>query len=131
MSEPTEGGLAVLVVDDNHDAADTCAIFLRSLGHNVHVAYDGFSALDLVKSTLPEVIILDIGMPVMTGYTVAERIRENRALSPPLIVAVTAHGEPEARVRSAKSGIDLHLLKPADMAELAILLQRYEDTRAY
>jgi PAS domain S-box-containing protein len=102
----------VLVVDDNVDAAESAAMLLRFLGHDVELAYDGNSALDKVRCFRPEIVLLDIGLPGMSGYDVARALRalpEYRGL---VIVAVTGYGQEEDRRRSKEAGIDYHMTKP-------------------
>jgi PAS domain S-box-containing protein len=113
----------ILIVDDNTDAADGLARLLTViLGQDVRVVYDGPSALDLVDSFRPEVILLDLGMAVMDGYEVAMRLRERPDCAGTVIVAVTGWGQEEDRIRSRQAGIDLHLVKPVSASVLSELL---------
>jgi len=100
----------VLVVDDNADAADTMAILLQVWGHDVHVARDGPTALAVAAESRPEVVLLDIGLPGMTGYEVAQRLREIAADA--VLVAMTGYGQDEDRRTSREAGFALHLVKP-------------------
>ncbi|TMH52107.1 MAG: response regulator [Betaproteobacteria bacterium] len=114
--------LCVLVVDDNHDVAESTAVLLRLAGCEVHLAHDGEEALRLVPRVRPDAVLLDIGLPRMNGYEVAERIRsdpENRDI---LIVAVSGYGQQEHRLRSKQAGFDQHVVKPIDPTALAGLL---------
>ena len=114
--------LCVLVVDDNHDVAESTAVLLRLAGCEVHLAHDGEEALRLVPRVRPDAVLLDIGLPRMNGYEVAERIRsdpENRGI---LIVAVSGYGQQEHRLRSKQAGFDQHVVKPIDPTALAGLL---------
>jgi PAS domain S-box-containing protein len=104
----------VLVVDDNVDAAQTLALMLRALGHEVRTAHDGPAALREAELLRPEVVLLDIGLPRMDGYEVARRLRETEGLGQPLLVALTGYGQEEDRRRAAAAGFDVHLVKPAD-----------------
>jgi CheY-like chemotaxis protein len=102
----------VLVVDDNVDAAESATMLLRFLGHDVEMAHDGNSALEQVRNFRPEIVLLDIGLPGMSGYDVARAIRalpENRGL---VIAAVTGYGQEEDRRKSREVGIDYHMTKP-------------------
>jgi PAS domain S-box-containing protein len=102
----------VLVVDDNVDAAESAAMLLRFLGHEVAMAHDGFAALEMVRDFRPEIVLLDLGLPGMSGYDVARTLRalpENKGL---VIAAVTGYGQEEDRRRSKEAGIDYHLTKP-------------------
>jgi PAS domain S-box-containing protein len=119
----------VLVVDDNVDAAAILSIMLRQHGHEVHVVHDGVSALHATEGFRPHIILLDIGMPGMSGYEVARRLRE-RAHSPhPLIVAVTGWGTPDERERAAEAGFDLHLVKPVEEDQILQILGERPATR--
>jgi len=108
----------VLVVDDNTDAASTLELLLKSLGHEVRVANEGFAALRLAESFRPEVVLLDIGMPGLDGYEIARRLRASRLEPQPRIIAVSGWGQSADRERSQAAGFDLHLVKPVDMSEL-------------
>jgi CheY-like chemotaxis protein len=97
---------------------------LRLCGHErVHVVFDGPSALAAVERGAPDVVFLDLGLPVLSGWDVARQIRAMPLPQRPLIVAVTGYGLDEDRRRSAAAGIDVHLLKPADPQQLLALLQ--------
>ena len=89
----------VLVVDDNRDSADMLAIVLRHHGHNVQVAYSGPTALEVAREQRPSVILLDLGMPSMDGYTVARHLRDQPETKNALIVAVTGYGLAGDRAR--------------------------------
>ncbi|TMQ32547.1 MAG: response regulator [Planctomycetota bacterium] len=115
-----------MVVDDNVDAADSAAILLRMLGHKVETAQDGHSALAAVRTFQPQVVLLDIGLPGMSGYDVAKALRaqpENEAL---VLVAVTGYGQDEDHRLSAEAGFERHLVKPVALAALAELLASLE-----
>ncbi len=112
----------VLVVDDNRDAADSLAILLRLTGHEVRTAYDGPAALREARAWRPEVVLLDIGLPGMSGHEVARRLREERPAEELLIVALTGYGQEEDRRRSQEAGFDLHFVKPVDPNALRDLL---------
>ena len=113
----------VLVVDDNEDAAVMLQHALGSLGYHVEMAPDGPSALDACKTFSPDVALLDIGLPVMDGYELAERLRELLVQSgrvPNLrLLAVTGYGQETDRSRSTQSGFHEHLVKPIDLGRLA------------
>ena len=121
---PHEGtrGLRVLVVDDNVDAAETLASFLELEGNATLVAADGPHALAAAASFRPEVVFLDIGMPRMNGYEVAQALRQIPGLESVVIVALTGWGTQADRNRSREAGFDLHLTKPADLAVIDQLL---------
>ncbi len=112
----------VLVVDDNRDAADTLSALLDLLGHNAQVANDGRAALDAMQDFRPQVVFLDIGMPGMNGYEVAEAIRNDRRFDQPLLVALTGWGGEDNRQRTSAAGFDLHLTKPVDLGAIEKML---------
>ena len=113
--------LKILVVDDNHDAADSLCLLLRSLGHEARAAYDGPSGIAAVDDFPAEVVMLDIGMPVMSGYEVARALRAST--TPRVIVAVTGWGHEPAKRQAREAGFDYHLVKPASEAALVELLK--------
>src|SRR5262249_55406724 len=102
----------VLVVDDNVDAAESTAMLLPFLGHLVEVAYDGPSALFAVRDFQPEIVLLDIGLPGMSGYEVARQLRANPENEGLVLAAVTGYGQDEDVRRSREAGFDYHLTKP-------------------
>ena len=119
-------GLHVLLVEDNADSAASMAVLLRMNGHDVRVTADGPAALDEAQADQPDVVLLDIGLPGgMDGFEVAKRLQEQKAVKKPLLVAVTGLGDEADRRHSAEVGIDLHLVKPADLGELLWLLKRF------
>jgi two-component system CheB/CheR fusion protein len=109
-------------VDDNVDAADSLALLLRMDGHDVRVAHDGSAALAAVEDDPPDLVFLDIGMPVMNGYDVAQRLRQRPGLEHLLLVAMTGWGQEEDRRRSQQAGFDHHLVKPVEPDALHQLL---------
>jgi signal transduction histidine kinase/ActR/RegA family two-component response regulator len=111
----------VLVVDDNRDAAQSLGLLLTLLGVEVRVVNDGRSALEILSSYRPTVVLLDIGMPGMDGYEVAQRIRQRSEFRDVMLIALTGWGQEEDRRRTSQAGFDHHLLKPADMTELKSL----------
>jgi PAS domain S-box-containing protein len=112
----------VLVVDDNRDAADAMAVLLEADGHDVTTAYDGMTALDRVTSGKPEVVLLDIGLPDVTGYEVAQRIRAMQGGESLTVVAISGWGQARDKQLAFESGFDAHLTKPADPAQVRDLL---------
>src|SRR5262249_60092589 len=95
---------------------------LRLWGHEVRLARDGPTALQIAREERPDVVLLDIGMPGMDGYEVARRLREQPALKKPFLIAVTGYGRQEDQRRSRKAGVNLHLVKPVDTEGLRRLL---------
>jgi PAS domain S-box-containing protein len=110
----------ILVVDDNRDCAESLAALLRMDGHETATAFDGQEALVAVRLLAPEVILLDIGLPGINGYQVADRLRELG--SPARLVALTGYGQPEDRERAQQVGFHYHLVKPVDPDALARVL---------
>lgn len=108
----------ILVVDDNADAADMTAQMLQIYGLDVQVAYGGAEGLSLARSIHPDIIFLDIGMPVMDGYQVAAAIRADEVLHDIQLVALTAWGDEASRSKARAVGFDKHLTKPANIVEL-------------
>lgn len=116
----------VLVVDDNVDAATTLGALLRVLGAEIHIAHDGPSALQTIEACRPEIVLLDIGMPGMDGFEVAERIRRNPQLADLVLIALTGWGQEDDRRRTRVAGFDHHLVKPVNLEALQQLLATSE-----
>ena len=114
--------MRVLIVEDNVDAARLLEILLRTRAHPVSVAHDGRTALRLAREELPQVMLIDIGLPDLSGYEHARRIRADESLRAIRLIALTGYGEPAARAMTAASGFDHHLVKPLDRGELERLL---------
>ena len=122
QSQPQEGTLKILVVDDNHDAADSLAEVLQAYGHKVNTVYGGEEAIDVAAKGDVQVALVDIGMPTVDGFQVAERISRSPQGKSTLLVAVTGWGEKADRERSRQAGFAYHLTKPVDFDALASLL---------
>jgi CheY-like chemotaxis protein len=122
QSEALSSGRRLLVVDDNEDAAVSLALLLRMQGHEVRVVHDGPSALAIVTSYRPHVVLLDIGMPGMDGYEVARRLRAQPGLESVVLAALTGWGQQDDRRRTAQAGFDHHFVKPLDVKALSSLL---------
>jgi PAS domain S-box-containing protein len=118
------GALRVLVVDDNRDAAETLAALLDVMGHAAPIANDGQQALRMMHSFRPQVVLLDIGMPGMSGYEVAQAIRRDHEWDDVRLVALTGWGGGMDRERSAGAGFDEHLTKPATIEAIEAVLAR-------
>jgi PAS domain S-box-containing protein len=108
----------VLVVDDNVDAARTLSIVVKVLGSEVRIANDGKEAIALAAEFLPDLILMDIGMPVMNGYEAARHIRQQPWGKAITLVALTGWGQDEDRARTKEAGFNHHLVKPADPVEI-------------
>jgi PAS domain S-box-containing protein len=119
----------VLVVDDNIDAGTTLAMVLRSFGHTVFTADGGANGLRVGEQEQPDVVILDIGMPEMSGYEVARRLRRTPWGSDVLLVALTGWGQKEDIERAHQAGFDEHMTKPADPERIGQLLEDFLKTR--
>ena len=117
----TSARVRVLVVDDSRDSADSLATLLRQWGYEVEVAYDAVSALAQARAQQPQCMLLDIGLPDMSGYQLARQVRQQPELADAKLIAITAYrDEPSAR----RAGFDYHVVKPADLKKLAELLRR-------
>src|SRR5262249_12441459 len=108
----------VLVVDDNMDAAQSLALGLGGWGGEVHLAYDGAGALETARACRPEVVLLDIKMPRMDGFQVAERLRRHEHDGGLTLVAMTGCGQDEDRDRALQAGFDHFMVKPVDPEDL-------------
>jgi PAS domain S-box-containing protein len=113
-------GLRVLVVDDNHDAANSLAELVELFGHEAEVAYDGPEALALARARPPDVVLCDIGLPGMSGYDVARLLRSEGAS--PRLVAVSGYAQPDDVRRAAEAGFERHIAKPPTPDDIERLL---------
>jgi CheY-like chemotaxis protein len=112
------GRRSILIVEDYTDLADVTAQLLQGQGHDVVTAYTGWSALKAVETFSPDVVLLDIALPDLDGYGVADRLRRHPHTCHAQLVAVTAGGEGVSRARFDRHGFTTHLLKPYDWDEL-------------
>ncbi len=119
---PAGTGRRVLVVDDNRAAAEMLGKVLSLLGHEVLTAHDGRQAIDMAAGHLPEVVLMDLGMPHMSGYEAARSIRQTDWGRKMTLIALTGWGQAEDRERTRDAGFDHHLVKPADPTEIQRLL---------
>jgi CheY-like chemotaxis protein len=117
----------VLVVDDNVDAAVTVSALLKAWGHDVQTVYNGPAALETARGFRPDVVLLDIGLPGLSGYDVARKLRAEGIHDRVLITALTGYGQAEDRERAHAAGFDYHLTKPPDTAILEALLAAPEN----
>ena len=122
LSRRASRALRIIVADDNRDAAVSLALVLRDEGHEVTEVYRGDVVLQLARSSDPDVLILDIGMPGLTGFEVAHALRRERGNACPLLVAVTAWTQPAARAMGRLSGFNYYLTKPCSTDELLEIL---------
>ena len=131
MAEPTAAvGVTsvrrcrILVVDDNVDSAESMASLLKLDGHDVRVAHDGLAAVESALAFRPQVVLLDIGLPVLDGYEVARRLRRLDETKDTFLIAVTGYGKTEDRVRALTSGFNYHITKPVDPEELDMVIKK-------
>lgn len=118
----SSGTCRILVVDDNQDSAETVALLLRAMGHEVHLAHDGLEAVKEAATFQPAVVLLDLGLPRLNGFEAARRIREQRGGADRILIALTGWGQEEDRRRSKEAGFDHHLTKPIDFDALREIL---------
>jgi signal transduction histidine kinase/ActR/RegA family two-component response regulator len=126
-SEPAQAApqgrrLRILVVEDNEDARDTLCSILEEWGHQVDAAADGLAGVEHACSSLPDVALVDIGLPLLDGFEVARQLHERLDGTCPRLIAMTGYGQPGDRQRAEEAGFDLHLVKPVDMAQLQRVL---------
>jgi signal transduction histidine kinase/ActR/RegA family two-component response regulator len=114
----------ILIVDDNRDLAESGAMLLREEGHEVCIASDGISALDLAAEFGPDAALLDIGLPGLNGYELARELRTRQNGEDLLLIAVTGYGQPEDRERAQSAGFDFHMVKPLDPSILSAVLRQ-------
>jgi PAS domain S-box-containing protein len=121
----------VLIVDDNVDAAQSLSMLAELLGHSTEIAFTGPEALEKLPAFKPDIIFLDIGLPGMSGFEVAQAIKKAHPQPPPFVVALTGWGTEETKQRARESGFDEHLTKPVEIATVErILSERSFDTRS-
>ena len=119
----SQGVRRILVVDDNVDAAGVLGELLELFGHQVMVVHNGESAVSQVTQFRPDTVLLDIGLPDISGYQACRRIRELEC-NQPLLIALTGWGEQEDKDKAAQAGFDLHWTKPVDSSRLQRLPPR-------
>ncbi len=124
---PPARGSRVLIVDDNADAAESIALYLKLEGHEVKTVSDGQQALSSGPVFAPQVIVLDIGLPGLSGYDVAMRMRQMPATEHALMIALTGYGAKEDRVRAMEAGFDHHCVKPTDPHKIVELIAQWQD----
>jgi PAS domain S-box-containing protein len=117
-------GRRVLLADDNRDAAATLAELLQLNGHEVTIVHDGPGALAAFGDLRPDMVLLDIGMPGLDGYEVAQRIRQDYPGSAAKLIAITGWGQEDDKARALAAGFDYHLTKPVDLDRLTELIER-------
>jgi CheY-like chemotaxis protein len=116
------GKLAIVVIEDNDDAADTLAAWLETMGHTVKVARTGPEGLDLVRSSRPQLVLCDVGLPGMDGVEVCRHVKALPSSVQPVMVALTGWGMEADRKRTRDAGFDHHLVKPVAPDKLRAIL---------
>jgi PAS domain S-box-containing protein len=124
VSEPTSIGRRILVADDNQDSADSLAMILEMGGHEVRVVHDGRAALSVAQTFRPDTVLLDIGMPQLNGYEVAQALRREPWGAKICVIALTGWGQESDRQRATDAGFDRHLTKPVDPDALEAFLAK-------
>jgi PAS domain S-box-containing protein len=125
--EVPKSSLRILVVDDNRDGADSLVMLLRIMGNNTRTAYDGQQGVEVAEDFRPDVILLDIGLPILNGYEACRCIRERPWGKNVVLIAVTGWGQDDDRRRSHEAGFDHHLVKPVDPRGLMKLLSGFSE----
>jgi len=124
QNNETDRKRRILVIDDNHDAADTLSMMLKLKGNNVETQYDGYQGIAAAERFLPDIVVLDIGMPGLDGYQTCQLMRGTEWGKTIRIFALTGYGQPNDFQKSTDVGFDAHLLKPVDLAELLRLIEQ-------
>jgi CheY-like chemotaxis protein len=114
----------ILVVDDNEDGAEMLAEVLALKGYVTRIALDAVTALEIAAEFSPQIVLLDLGLPVMDGFELASRLRSMPALAGLRLIALTGYSHSEDRRRTREAGFDHHLIKPLDFDALDAALQR-------
>lgn len=112
----------VLVIEDNLDGLHSLVLLLREMGHTVDYAINGYAAVELASEFQPEVVLLDLNLPGLSGFEVCKRLKANPDLAETRVIALTAYSDRSYRDRAKAAGCELHLVKPVDPAELETLL---------
>jgi CheY-like chemotaxis protein len=121
-TQPAAKSLRILVVEDSRDAADSLRLLLELYGYEVQVAYSGPAGVKAAEQWRPDVILCDIGLPEMDGYSVAGELRRKPTTAQVRLIALTGYGQEEDRRRSREAGFDHHLVKPVDPETLVNVL---------
>ena len=120
----------MLVVDDNRDSAESLALLLKLTGHETNTALDGEAAVAAAQQILPDVVLLDIGMPKLNGYDACKRIRSEPWGRDMILIAQTGWGQEDDRRRTEEAGFDGHVVKPVDPDDLMKMVARLSLSRA-
>ena len=112
----------ILVVDDLRDSADSLALLFDAMGHQTMTSYDGQQAVEAAQAFAPDIVFLDINMPILDGYGAARSLRDARVDAPPVLVALTAVSGPDAKRKADDAGFDFYVTKPADFNVLITIV---------
>jgi CheY-like chemotaxis protein len=112
----------VLIVEDNIDAVRSLAYLVRDMGHFVEYAINGYVAIDIARRFLPDIVLLDLGLPGMDGFEVCRKIKSHAGLEQTRVIAITGYAQDEYRMRSRAAGCEMHLIKPVPTGVLEQLL---------
>ncbi len=121
--------LRILVVDDNRDSATSMAIMLKMIGNETFTAFDGMQAIEAAATHSPDVILMDVSMPTLSGHEATRRIRGTSTSPRPYIVALSGWGREQDERQSLEAGCDRHLVKPVTLAVMQELLARVAETQ--
>ena len=125
QDSPTDPHLpTILIADDSHDSANTLGSLFGAHGYQTHVAYDGVAALQAAKNHLPDVILLDLGMPELDGVHLARFFREDERLKGKVLIAITGHADEMHRTQCEAAGFDYVFAKPAAWEDLKSTIDR-------
>ena len=113
----------VLLIEDNDDGREMMAMMLEAQQYQVDTAIDGYEGLRRAAEALPDIALVDIGLPGIDGYEVARRMRQDPATSHVKLIALTGYGQESDRRRALDAGFDAHLVKPVDMSRLLEVLE--------
>jgi CheY-like chemotaxis protein len=113
----------IVIIEDNRDSAQVLVLLLKRWGHDVHLAYDGVSGIELVSRIKPDLVLVDIGLPRLDGYRVAQELRLLEPAPERVLVAMTGYGTETDRQKALRAGFDRHLTKPVLSADLARVVQ--------
>jgi DNA-binding response OmpR family regulator len=127
---PDQQILRILVVDDDPDTAVSLATLLQLSGHEAFIAHDGATALEVAEHQRPGVVLLDVGLPGISGYEVCRRLRAYAWATPTVIVALTARVEPGYAAQACEAGFDAHVVKPLDYTSLVNLVDALVQDRS-
>jgi CheY-like chemotaxis protein len=117
--------MPIIIADDDPDTVTTQGMLFRQAGFDVIECLEGKDVMPLVEQHHPRVVLLDLSMPGMDGFAIADELRDNPDLRPKLLVAVTGYGDPETVKRTAEAGFDRHMLKPVEFSELLSLVESF------